>query len=99
LANVLGLHTTKDFFTFKSRNYNREAKVYATSACCSVATEGAIPLVSAVEGGMEVATAGVDKVRVKEAAAAVEGEIINTMAGVNFFAFSKKSFNSDQVQP
>jgi hypothetical protein len=99
LANVLGLHTTKDFFTFKSRNYNREAKVYATSACCSVAIEGVIPSVSAVEGGTEVATAGVDEVGVKEAAAATEGEIIDTMAGINFFAFSKKSFNSDRVRP
>jgi hypothetical protein len=48
---------------------------------------------------MEVATPGVDEVRVKEATAAAEGEIIDTMAGVNFFAFSKKTFNSNQVRP
>jgi hypothetical protein len=64
-----------------------------------VAKEGAIPSASAVEGGTEVSTAGVDKVGVKEAAEAAEGEIIDTMAGINFFTFSKKGFNSDRVRP
>jgi hypothetical protein len=54
---------------------------------------------SAVEGGVEVAVAGVEEVGVKEAAEAAEGEIIDTMAGVNFFAFSKKAFSSDRVRP
>jgi hypothetical protein len=61
-----------------------------------VAKEGAIPSASAVEGGTEGSTAGVDEVGIKEA---TEGEIIDTMAGINFFAFSKKGFNSDQVRP
>jgi hypothetical protein len=64
-----------------------------------MAKEGAIPSASAVEGGTEVSTAGVDEVGIKEAAEAAEGEIIDTMAGVNFFAFSKKGFNSDRVWP
>jgi hypothetical protein len=98
LVNVLGLHTTKGFYIQKQK-LQQEAKVYATSACCSVAEEGAPPSTSAVEGGTEVATAEVDEVGAKEAAEAAEGEIIDTMAGVNFFAFSKKGFNFERVRP
>jgi hypothetical protein len=54
---------------------------------------------SAVEGGAELAVAGVEKVGVKEAAEAAEGEMIDTMAGANFFAFSKKAFSSERVRP
>jgi hypothetical protein len=64
-----------------------------------VAEEGATPSASAVEGGAEVATAGVEEVGTKEAAEAAEGEIIDNMAGVNLFTFSKKGFNSDRVRP
>jgi hypothetical protein len=35
----------------------------------------------------------------KEAAEAAEGEMIDTMAGANFFAFSKKTFSSERVWP
>jgi hypothetical protein len=64
-----------------------------------VAEEGAPPSASTVEGGTEVSTAGVDEVGTKEAAEAAEGEIIDTMAGVNFFTFLKKGFNSERVRP
>jgi hypothetical protein len=53
----------------------------------------------AVEGGAESAIAGVEEVGIKEAAEAAEGEIIDTMAGANFFAFSKKAFSSERVRP
>jgi hypothetical protein len=54
---------------------------------------------SAVEGGAESVVAGAEEVGVKEAAEATEGEMIDTMAGTSFFAFSKKAFNSEQVRP
>jgi hypothetical protein len=50
-------------------------------------------------GGTEAVVNGIVEVGTKEAAEAAEGEIIDTMAGVNFFAFSKKGFNSDRVRP
>jgi hypothetical protein len=49
-----------------------------------------------VEGGAGSSIARVGAVEVTEAA---EGEIIDTRAGANFFAFSKKAFNSEQVRP
>jgi hypothetical protein len=45
------------------------------------------------------AIAGVEEVGVEEAAEATEGEIIDTMAGENFFAFLKKAFSSQRVRP
>jgi hypothetical protein len=48
---------------------------------------------------MEAVVTGVMEVKAREAAEAAEGDIIDTMAGVNFSAFSKKGFNSDQIQP
>jgi hypothetical protein len=53
----------------------------------------------AVEGGAGSAIAGVKEVGIKEAIEAAEGEIIDTMAGTNFFAFSKKAFSSKRVRP
>jgi hypothetical protein len=53
----------------------------------------------AVEGGAESAVAGAEEAGVKEAAEAAEGEMIDTMAGASFFAFSKKAFNSERVRP
>jgi hypothetical protein len=50
-------------------------------------------------GGAEAVVNGIAEVGAKEATEAAEGEIIETMAGVNFFAFSKKGFNSDRVRP
>jgi hypothetical protein len=46
--------------------------------------------------GMGSSVARVSAVDVAEAA---EGEIIYTRAGANFFAFSKKAFNSARVRP
>jgi hypothetical protein len=42
-------------------------------------------VVPVVEGGAGSAVAGVEEVGVKEAAEAAEGEMIDTMAGANFF--------------
>jgi hypothetical protein len=61
--------------------------------------EGMAKSALAVEGGAESAVTGVEEVGVKEAAEAAEGEIIDTMAGASFFAFSKKAFNSERVRP
>jgi hypothetical protein len=49
-----------------------------------------------VEGGASSSIARVGAVDVAEA---VEGEIINARADANFFAFSKKAFNSERVRP
>jgi hypothetical protein len=43
-------------------------------------------------GGTDSLIAGVKETGAEEAAKAAEGEIIAIMAGVNFFAFSKKAF-------
>jgi hypothetical protein len=100
LTKVLELHATKGFY-IKSRNWKlqQRSRVYATSAFCSVADEGMAKSAPAVEGGAESAIAGVEEGGVKEAAKAAEGEIINTMVGASFFAFSKKAFNSERAQP
>jgi hypothetical protein len=58
--------------------------------------EGIAEVAPSVEGGAGSAIAGVEEVGVKEAA---EGEMIDTMVGANFFAFSKKAFSSERVRP
>jgi hypothetical protein len=52
-----------------------------------------------VEGGVASAVAGVKEGGAIEAASVAEGEIIDTMADRNFFAFSKKDFSSERVWP
>jgi hypothetical protein len=52
-----------------------------------------------VKGGAESAVAGVKEGGATEAAEATEGEMIETMAGASFFAFSKKAFSSERVRP
>jgi hypothetical protein len=52
-----------------------------------------------VEGGTELAIAGVGEGGVREVAEAAEGEMIDTMAGASFFALSKKVFSSEWVRP
>jgi hypothetical protein len=74
-------------------------RVYATSVFCSVAEEGMAEALPAVEGGTGSSIAEVKGVGVVEAAEAAEGEIIDTKAGANFFAFSKKAFKSKRVRP
>jgi hypothetical protein len=61
-----------------------------------VAEEGMANSLPAVKGGAGSSIAGVGAVDVAEAA---EGEIIDTRAGANFFAFSKKAFSSERVRP
>jgi hypothetical protein len=56
-----------------------------------VAEEGMINSSPIVEGGAGSFVAGGGTEDVTEA---TEGEIIDTRAGANFFAFSKKAFNS-----
>jgi hypothetical protein len=64
-----------------------------------MAKEGMAKSVPAVKGGAESAIAGVEEVGIKEVVEAAEGEIIDTIAGSNFFAFSKKAFSSEWVRP
>jgi hypothetical protein len=91
---------TKRFLHQKQKwKITTRGRVYATSAFCSVAEEGMAKSAPAVEGGAESAIARVEEVGVKEAADAAEGEMIDTMAGANFFAFSKKAFSSERVRP
>jgi hypothetical protein len=61
-----------------------------------VAEEGMINSSPTIEegAGSSVARGGI--VDVTEV---VEGEIIDARAGANFFAFSKKAFNSARVRP
>jgi hypothetical protein len=61
--------------------------------------EGMAKSAPVVEGGAESAITGVEEVVVREAAETAEGEMIDTMASASFFAFSKKAFNSERVQP
>jgi hypothetical protein len=52
-----------------------------------------------IVGGTDSLVAGIKGAGAGEAAEATEGEIIATMAGANFFAFSKKAFSSERVRP
>jgi hypothetical protein len=64
-----------------------------------MAEEGAAEAAPVVDGSTSSAAAGVKEDGVEEAAEATDREIINTMAGANFFAFSKKAFSSERVRP
>jgi hypothetical protein len=61
-----------------------------------VAEEGVAAAPPVVGGGADSLLAGIEGAGAGEAA---EGEIIATMAGANFFAFSKKAFSSERVRP
>jgi hypothetical protein len=61
-----------------------------------MAEEGMVNSSPTVDGGAGSSAAGGGAVDVAEAA---EGEIIDASAGTNFFAFSKKAFNSARVRP
>jgi hypothetical protein len=64
-----------------------------------MAEEGGAEAALVVGGGADSLVAGVEEAGVEEAAEAAEGEIFATMAGANFFAFSKKAFSSERVRP
>jgi hypothetical protein len=64
-----------------------------------VAEEGMAEAAPAIGGGVDSLVAGIKGAGAGEAAEAAEGEIITTMAGENFFAFSKKDFNSERLRP
>jgi hypothetical protein len=93
------LNATNSFTSKAEIEKLQGSRIYATSAFCSVAVEGVAPSAPEVEGGAESAIAGVEEDGAMEAAAAAEGEIIDTIAGTNFFAFSKKAFSSERVRP
>jgi hypothetical protein len=64
-----------------------------------VAEESVAEAAPVVGGSADSLVAGIEGAGAGEAAEAAEGEIIATMAGENFFAFSKKAFNSEQLRP
>jgi hypothetical protein len=64
-----------------------------------VAEEGVVAAAPVVGGGADSLVAGIKGASAGEAAEAAEGEIIATMAGANFFTFSKKAFSSERVRP
>jgi hypothetical protein len=64
-----------------------------------VVEEGVAEAAPVVGGGADSLVAGIEEAGAEEAAEATEGEIITTMVGANFFAFSKKAFSSEWVRP
>jgi hypothetical protein len=61
-----------------------------------MAEEGMANSSPVVEGGAGSSITGVGVADIVEAA---EGEKMETRAGANFFAFSKKAFSSERVRP
>jgi hypothetical protein len=74
-------------------------QVYATSASRSAAEVGVAEAAPASGGGIDPLVTGVKEIGVVPVAEAAEGEIINTMSGAYFFAFSKKAFSSERGRP
>jgi hypothetical protein len=90
---------TKSSLQQKKRGLQRKTKVYATSASCSMAEVGIAEVAPALGGGMDPHVAGVKEIGVAKVVEAAEGEIIDTMPGAYFFAFSKKTRSSKRVRP
>jgi hypothetical protein len=64
-----------------------------------MAEVGAAEVAPALGGGMDPLVAGVKEIGVVEVEEAAKGEIINTMPGAYFFAFSKKTRSSERGRP
>jgi hypothetical protein len=82
----------------KTKNY-KGGQVYATSASRSTTEAGIAEAAPASGGGTDPLIAGVKEISVVLVAEAAEGEIIKTMPGAYFFAFSKKAFSFEQGRP
>jgi hypothetical protein len=82
----------------KTKNY-KGGQVYATSASRSAAEVGIAEAAPASGGGTDPLVIGVEEIGVVSVAEAAEGEIIDTMPGAYFFAFSKKAFSSARGRP
>jgi hypothetical protein len=61
-----------------------------------VAEVGAEEVAQALGGGTDPLVTGVEEIGVAEVEEAAEGEIIDTMPGAYFFAFSKKPRSSER---
>jgi hypothetical protein len=61
-----------------------------------MAEVGVAEVAPALGGGMDPLVAGVEETGVVEVVEAVEGEIMDTMPGAYFFAFSKKTRSSER---
>jgi hypothetical protein len=77
----------------------KEDYVYATSASGSVEEVGAEEVAPALGGGIDLLVAEVEETGVAEVKEAAEGEIIDTIPGAYFFAFSKKPRSSERGRP
>jgi hypothetical protein len=64
-----------------------------------MAEVGAEEVALALGGGIDPLVIGVEETGVAEVEEAAEGEIIETMPGANFFAFSKNPRSSERGQP
>jgi hypothetical protein len=64
-----------------------------------MAEVGAIEVAPALGGGMDPLVARVKETGVVEVVEATEGEIMDTMPGAYFFAFSKKTCSSERGRP
>jgi hypothetical protein len=64
-----------------------------------VAEVGAEEVAPVLGGGISPLVAGVEDTDVAEVDEAAEGEIIDTMPGAYFFAFSKKPRSSERGRP
>jgi hypothetical protein len=64
-----------------------------------MAEVGVAEVAPALGGGMDPLVARVKETSVAEVVEAAEGEIIDTMPGVYFFAFSKKTHSSKRGRP
>jgi hypothetical protein len=64
-----------------------------------VAEVGAEEVAPGLGGGIDPLVAGVEETSVAEVEEATEGEIIDMMPGVYFFAFSKKPRSSERGRP
>jgi hypothetical protein len=80
-------------------NITKGGQVYATSASRSAADVGVAKAAPALGGGTDPLVTGVEEIGVVPIAEAAEGEIIDTMPGAYFLAFSKNSFSSEQGRP
>jgi hypothetical protein len=64
-----------------------------------VAEVGAEEVAPALGGGIDPLATGVEETGVAEVEEAAEGEIIDTMPGMYFFAFSQKPRSSERGRP
>jgi hypothetical protein len=85
MTKVLGLQSTKTFCIQKKETKKlQRSRIYATSALCSVAEEGAAISSPEADDGTGFSAVGGGAAGTAEA---TEGDIVVSNVGANFFAF------------